>query len=81
MNDLTITALLLVSLLLILGSGVWVGLTLTGVGRFSWQRRPASTDFLIPENVFALAGQQVANDASGNAPPRVHGGTLRMDGR
>ncbi len=31
MNDLTITALLLVSLLLILGSGVWVGLTLTGV--------------------------------------------------
>ena len=31
MNDLAITALLLVSLLLILGSGVWVGLTLTGV--------------------------------------------------
>ena len=31
MNDLTITAALLVSLLLILGSGVWVGLTLTGV--------------------------------------------------
>ncbi len=31
MNDLVITALLLVSLLLILGSGVWVGLTLTGV--------------------------------------------------
>ncbi len=31
MNDLTITAALLVSLLLILGSGVWVGLALTGV--------------------------------------------------
>ncbi len=31
MNDLTITAALLISLLLILGSGVWVGLTLTGV--------------------------------------------------
>jgi len=31
MNDLAITALLLVSLLLILGSGVWVGLSLTGV--------------------------------------------------
>jgi C4-dicarboxylate transporter DctM subunit len=31
MNDLVITAALLVSLLLILGSGVWVGLTLTGV--------------------------------------------------
>ena len=31
MNDLAITAALLVSLLLILGSGVWVGLTLTGV--------------------------------------------------
>ena len=31
MNDFAITALLLVSLLLILGSGVWVGLTLTGV--------------------------------------------------
>ncbi len=31
MNDLAITALLLLSLLLILGSGVWVGLTLTGV--------------------------------------------------
>ncbi|MDO8286161.1 MAG: TRAP transporter large permease subunit [Rhodoferax sp.] len=31
MNDLAITAGLLVSLFLILGSGVWVGLTLTGV--------------------------------------------------
>jgi tripartite ATP-independent transporter DctM subunit len=31
MNDLAITAALLVSLLLILGSGVWVGLSLTGV--------------------------------------------------
>jgi C4-dicarboxylate transporter DctM subunit len=31
MNDFAITALLLVSLLLILASGVWVGLTLTGV--------------------------------------------------
>jgi C4-dicarboxylate transporter, DctM subunit len=31
MNDLFITAALLVALLLILGSGVWVGLTLTGV--------------------------------------------------
>jgi tripartite ATP-independent transporter DctM subunit len=31
MNDLAITAALLVSLFLILGSGVWVGLTLTGV--------------------------------------------------
>ena len=31
MNDLVITGLLLLSLLLILGSGVWVGLTLTGV--------------------------------------------------
>jgi C4-dicarboxylate transporter, DctM subunit len=31
MNDLLITALLLIALLLILGSGVWVGLTLTGV--------------------------------------------------
>ncbi|MDP3616505.1 MAG: TRAP transporter large permease subunit, partial [Rhodoferax sp.] len=31
MNDLAITAALLITLLLILGSGVWVGLTLTGV--------------------------------------------------
>src|SRR5674476_203938 len=31
MNDFTITAALLVMLLLILGSGVWIGLTLTGV--------------------------------------------------
>ena len=31
MNDLAVTGLVLVSLLLILGSGVWVGLTLTGV--------------------------------------------------
>ena len=31
MNDLVITAALLIALLLILGSGVWVGLTLTGV--------------------------------------------------
>ena len=31
MNDFAITGLLLVALLLILGSGVWIGLTLTGV--------------------------------------------------
>ncbi|MEO6626264.1 MAG: TRAP transporter large permease subunit [Burkholderiaceae bacterium] len=31
MNDLVITSLLLLALLLILGSGVWIGLTLTGV--------------------------------------------------
>ena len=31
MNDLFITASLLAALLLILASGVWVGLTLTGV--------------------------------------------------
>ncbi len=31
MSDLAITALLLLSLLLILGSGVWIGLTLTGI--------------------------------------------------
>ena len=31
MNDLAVSAMLLVALLLILGSGVWVGLTLTGV--------------------------------------------------
>ena len=31
MNDFTITAALVVALLLILGSGVWIGLTLTGV--------------------------------------------------
>ena len=31
MNDLAITVALLVALLLILGSGVWVGLSLTGV--------------------------------------------------
>ena len=31
MNDLVITALLVVSLFLILGSGVWIGLTLSGV--------------------------------------------------
>lgn len=31
MNDLAITALLIVSLFLILGSGVWIGLALTGV--------------------------------------------------
>ncbi len=31
MNDLLVTAALLIALLLILGSGVWVGLTLTGV--------------------------------------------------
>ena len=31
MSELAITALLIASLFLILGSGVWIGLTLTGV--------------------------------------------------
>ena len=30
MSDLAITALLVISLFLILGSGVWIGLTLSG---------------------------------------------------
>jgi tripartite ATP-independent transporter DctM subunit len=44
MNDLAITAGLLVALFLILGSGVWVGLTLTGVAWMSvtlFSSRPA----------------------------------------
>ena len=44
MNDLAIAAALLVALLLILGSGVWVGLTLTGVAWLAVQlfsTRPA----------------------------------------
>lgn len=44
MNDLTITALLLISLFLILGSGVWIGLTLSGVAWLAIQifsARPA----------------------------------------
>ena len=46
MSDVGITALLVVSLFLILGSGVWIGLTLSGVAwirmrgrRSSWKRR------------------------------------------
>ncbi|HET7867873.1 MAG TPA: TRAP transporter large permease subunit [Burkholderiaceae bacterium] len=44
MNDLLITALLVVSLFLILGSGVWIGLTLSGVAWIGMQlfsSRPA----------------------------------------
>jgi len=44
MNDLVITALLVVSLFLILGSGVWIGLTLSGVAWLAIQifsARPA----------------------------------------
>jgi tripartite ATP-independent transporter DctM subunit len=44
MNDLAITALLIVSLFLILGSGVWIGLTLSGVAWIGMQlfsSRPA----------------------------------------
>ncbi len=44
MNDLAITALLVVSLFLILGSGVWIGLTLSGVAWIGMQlfaSRPA----------------------------------------
>jgi tripartite ATP-independent transporter DctM subunit len=44
MNDLAITALLVLSLFLILGSGVWVGLTLSGVAWIGMQlfsSRPA----------------------------------------
>jgi C4-dicarboxylate transporter, DctM subunit len=44
MNDLTITALLITALFLILGSGVWIGLTLSGVAWIGMQlfsSRPA----------------------------------------
>jgi len=44
MNDLAITALLIVALFLILGSGVWIGLTLSGVAWIGMQlfsARPA----------------------------------------
>ncbi len=44
MNDIAITALLIVSLFLILGSGVWIGLTLSGVAWIGMQvfsSRPA----------------------------------------
>jgi C4-dicarboxylate transporter, DctM subunit len=44
MNDLAVTALLIVSLFLILGSGVWIGLTLSGVAWIGMQlfaSRPA----------------------------------------
>ena len=44
MSDLTVTALLIVSLFLILGSGVWIGLTLSGVAWIGMQlfsSRPA----------------------------------------
>src|SRR5213075_3452040 len=44
MNDLAITALLIVSLFLILASGVWIGLTLSGVawvGMQLFSQRPA----------------------------------------
>ncbi len=50
MNDLAITGLLLVSLLLILGSGVWVGLTLTGVGWLAvtmFSSRPAGDAMVV----------------------------------
>ena len=37
MSDLAITGLLIVSLFLILGSGVWIGLTLAGtIGVWGW---------------------------------------------
>ena len=44
MNDLAITALLIAALFLILGSGVWIGLTLSGVAWIAMQlfsSRPA----------------------------------------
>ena len=44
MNDLLVTGLLIVTLFLILGSGVWIGLTLSGVAWIGMQlfsSRPA----------------------------------------
>ena len=37
MSDIAITALLIVALFLILGSGVWIGLTLSGVAWIGMQ--------------------------------------------
>ncbi len=50
MNDLAIAGLLLVSLLLILASGVWVGLALTGVGWLAvtlFSSRPAGDAMVV----------------------------------
>ena len=60
MNDLAITAGLLVSLFLILGSGVWVGLTLTGVAWMAmalFSSRPAVTPWPSPCGAPAAAGR------------------------
>ena len=40
MNDVLVTSLLVVSLFLLLGSGVWIGLTLAGVAWIGGQVQP-----------------------------------------
>ena len=51
MSELGITALLIGSLFLILGSGVWIGLTLTGVAWIAMElfsSRPAGEAMALP---------------------------------
>ena len=53
MSDIAITGLLLLSLFLILGSGVWIGLTLSGVAWIGMQlfsARPAGDAMAARKN-------------------------------
>jgi hypothetical protein len=71
MSDLAITALLIAALFLILGSGVWIGLTLTGVAWIGMQlfsSRPAGDAMAV--TIWGSASQL---DADGAAAVRVDG--------
>ncbi len=55
MSDLAITGLLILSLFLILGSGVWIGLTLSGVAWIGMQLLPLLNSVWVDSVVFWLA--------------------------
>ena len=58
MSDLAITGLLIASLFLILGSGVWIGLALSGVawiGMELFSARPAGDAMAVGTVILAIA--------------------------
>ena len=74
MNDLLITALLVATLFLILGSGVWIGLSLSGVawvGMQLFSSRPAGDAMAVTiwgsSSSCCRSGEFVSDDWSSSA--------------
>ena len=80
MNDLAITALLVGALFAILGSGVWIGLSLTGVAWLAMElfsSRPAGDAMAMTHAIQRMLDDRRWATTSPVRPPRTAGRSLR----